>query len=274
MKSEIHKAPPSYVLGSVLSNRFVVGQLAKRGIYGRYRGTLLGLVWSFITPLLMLGIYTFVFGSILQIKWPDQGGGNLEFAAILFSGMLIHSLFAECLTQAPTLILANPQYVKKMIFPLESLVWVTLATAVFQALISVAILIFYLLLVGRDVSWTILLFPIPLAGLCLFCIGVGWLVSAIGVFVKDIAQVTGLLSTVLFFMAPILYPKTALPEQIQTFLYLNPITFPIEQFRVLVLWGQSPDWIGLAIYFSAAFVFSWATLAWFQKVRTGFADVL
>ena len=119
MKSEIHKAPPSYVLGSVLSNRFVVGQLAKRGIYGRYRGTLLGLVWSFITPLLMLGIYTFVFGSILQIKWPDQGGGNLEFAAILFSGMLIHSLFAECLTQAPTLILANPQYVKKMIFPLE-----------------------------------------------------------------------------------------------------------------------------------------------------------
>ena len=274
LKSKNHKASPSYVLGSALSNRFVVGQLSKRGIYGRYRGTLLGLVWSFITPLLMLGIYTFVFGAILQIKWPDQGGGSLEFAAILFSGMLIHSLFAECLTKAPTLILANPQYVKKMIFPLESLVWVSLATAVFQAVISVVILIFYLLLVGRDITWTVLLFPIPLAGLCLFCIGVGWLVSAIGVFVKDIAQVTGLFSTVLFFMAPILYPKTALPEQIQTFLYLNPITFPIEQFRVLVLWGQQPDWIGLGIYFSVAFIFAWVTLAWFQKVRTGFADVL
>ena len=204
-----------YIFQSLGQHRFVISQLAKRAVYGRYRGTVLGVLWSLLTPLLMLGLYTFVFGSVLKIRWPDQGGGQSEFAAILFSGMLIHSMFAECLNRASTVVVSNPQYVKKIVFPLEALSWVNLFSALFQALISTAILVSYLLIVKGAVPWTVVFFPLAFLALTLFCIGVGWLISSAAVYVKDIAQVMGLVSTVLFFMAPILYPKSALPEQIQ-----------------------------------------------------------
>jgi lipopolysaccharide transport system permease protein len=261
-------------LTSLVKHRFVIGQLSRRAILGRYRGTVLGLFWSLFTPLVMLGVYTFVFGKVLEVRWPDQGGGSLEFAAILFSGMIIHGILAECLTQASTLIASNPQYVKKVVFPLEALPWVTVISAFFQGLISTGVLVAYLLIVNGSLPGTAILFPLPLFSLTLVCIGIGWLIAATAVFLKDIAQVTGILSTILFFMAPILYPKTALPEGFQNILYLNPITFVIEQFRSVVLWGEMPDWSGLAIYTAVALIFCWGSLVWFQRSRRGFADVL
>ena len=272
--SQVHRLDPGYIFTSLAEHRFVVAQLSRRAILGRYRGTMLGLFWSLFTPLLLLAVYTFVFGTVLQIRWIDQGGGNLEFAAILFSGMLIHGILAECLTQASSLISANPQYVKKVVFPLEALAWVTVIGAFFQGLVSACVLGIYLLFVNGFVPWTIIFLPLPLFSLGLVCLGITWLVAATAVFLKDIAQVAGILTTILFFMAPILYPKTALPEQFQIFLYLNPITFVIEQFRDLALWGRLPNWAGLGIYTAAAFAFAWGSLAWFQKTRRGFADVL
>ena len=271
---QVHRSDSAYIFASLAEHRFVVAQLSRRAILGRYRGTILGLFWSLFTPLLLLAVYTFVFGTVLQIRWVDQGGGNLEFAAILFSGMLIHGILADCLTQASTLIVSNPQYVKKVVFPLEVLPWVTVISAFFQGLVSTCVLGIYLLFVNGTVPWTIIFLPLPLFSLWLVCLGVTWLVAATAVFLKDIAQVAGILSTILFFMAPILYPKTALPEQFQIFLYLNPITFVIEQFRDLVLWGRLPNWGGLAAYTVVALIFSWSSLAWFQKTRRGFADVL
>jgi len=272
--SRAGRSDSAYVFASLAEHRFVVAQLSRRAILGRYRGTMLGLFWSLFTPLLLLAVYTFVFGTVLQIRWVDQGGGNLEFAAILFSGMLVHGILAECLTQASTLIVSNPQYVKKVVFPLEALAWVTVIGAFFQGLVSTCVLGIYLLFVNGAVPWTIIFLPLPLFSLWLVCLGVTWLVAATAVFLKDIAQVAGILSTILFFMAPILYPKTALPEQFQIFLYLNPITFVIEQFRDLALWGRLPNWAGLGIYTAVAFAFAWGSLAWFQKTRRGFADVL
>jgi len=271
---QVRRSDLAYVFASLAEHRFVVAQLSRRAILGRYRGTMLGLFWSLFTPLLLLAVYTFVFGTVLQIRWVDQGGGNLEFAAILFSGMLIHGILAECLTQASSLISANPQYVKKVVFPLEALAWVTVIGAFFQGLVSTCVLGIYLLFVNGAIPWTIVFLPLPLFSLGLVCLGITWLVAATAVFLKDIAQVAGILTTILFFMAPILYPKTALPEQFQIFLYLNPITFVIEQFRDLALWGRLPNWTGLGIYTAAALVFSWGSLAWFQKTRRGFADVL
>ena len=271
---QARRSDPAYIFASLAEHRFVVAQLSRRAILGRYRGTMLGLFWSLFTPLLLLAVYTFVFGTVLQIRWVDQGGGNLEFAAILFSGMLIHGILAECLTQASSLISANPQYVKKVVFPLEALAWVTVIGAFFQGLVSTCVLGIYLLFVNGAIPWTIVFLPLPLFSLGLVCLGITWLVAATAVFLKDIAQVAGILTTILFFMAPILYPKTALPEQFQIFLYLNPITFVIEQFRDLALWGRLPNWTGLGIYTAAALVFSWGSLAWFQKTRRGFADGL
>ena len=269
-----YRADPLYIPGSIVEHRFVIGQLAKRAILGRYRGTVLGLLWSLVTPLLLLAVYTFVFGTILQVRWVSQSGGNAEFAAILFSGMLVHGILAECLTQASTLIVANPQYVKKVVFPLEALPWVTVISAFFQGVISTGILLAYLFFVQGGIPWTAVLFPIPLFVLAFVCIAAGWLISATAVYLKDIAQMMGLLSTVLFFMAPILYPKTALPVEFQNLLYLNPLTYIIEQFRAVVLWGQLPNWNGLALYGIASVAVAWMTLAWFQKTRKGFADVL
>ena len=269
-----YRADPLYIPGSIVEHRFVIGQLAKRAILGRYRGTVLGLLWSLVTPLLLLAVYTFVFGTILQVRWVSQSGGNAEFAAILFSGMLVHGILAECLTQASTLIVANPQYVKKVVFPLEALPWVTVISAFFQGVISTGILLAYLVFVQGGIPWTAVLFPIPLFVLAFVCIAVGWLISATAVYLKDIAQMMGLLSTVLFFMAPILYPKTALPVEFQNLLYLNPLTYIIEQFRAVVLWGELPNWNGLALYGIASVAIAWMSLAWFQKTRKGFADVL
>ncbi len=272
--NQAHRTDLAYILTSLVKHRFVIGQLSRRAILGRYRGTVLGLFWSLFTPLVMLGVYTFVFGKVLEVRWPDQGGGSLEFAAILFSGMIIHGILAECLTQASTLIASNPQYVKKVVFPLEALPWVTVISAFFQGLISTGVLVAYLLIVNGSLPGTAILFPLPLFSLTLVCIGIGWLIAATAVFLKDIAQLTGILSTILFFMAPILYPKTALPEGFQNILYLNPITFVIEQFRSVVLWGEMPDWSGLAIYTAVALIFCWGSLVWFQRSRRGFADVL
>ena len=272
--NQAHRTDLAYILTSLVKHRFVIGQLSRRAILGRYRGTVLGLFWSLFTPLVMLGVYTFVFGKVLEVRWPDQGGGSLEFAAILFSGMIIHGILAECLTQASTLIASNPQYVKKVVFPLEALPWVTVISAFFQGLISTGVLVAYLLIVNGSLPGTAILFPLPLFSLTLVCIGIGWLIAATAVFLKDIAQVTGILSTILFFMAPILYPKTALPEGFQNILYLNPITFVIEQFRSVVLWGEMPDWSGLGIYTAVALIFCWGSLVWFQRSRRGFADVL
>ncbi|MGB1774055.1 MAG: ABC transporter permease [Arenicellales bacterium] len=269
-----YRADPLYIPGSIVEHRFVISQLAKRAILGRYRGTVLGLLWSLVTPLLLLAVYTFVFGTILQVRWVSQSGGNAEFAAILFSGMLVHGILAECLTQASTLIVSNPQYVKKVVFPLEALPWVTVISAFFQGAISTGILLIYLFFVQGSIPWTAVLFPIPLFVLAFVCIAVGWLISATAVYLKDIAQMMGLLSTVLFFMAPILYPKTALPVEFQSLLYLNPLTFIIEQFRAVVLWGETPNWSGLSLYGIASVAIAWASLAWFQKTRKGFADVL
>ena len=272
--NQAHRTDLAYILTSLVKHRFVIGQLSRRAILGRYRGTVLGLFWSLFTPLVMLGVYTFVFGKVLEVRWPDQGGGSLEFAAILFSGMIIHGVLAECLTQASTLIASNPQYVKKVVFPLEALPWVTVISAFFQGLISTGVLVAYVWIVNEKLTWHVILFPLPLFSLTLVCIGIGWLIAATAVFLKDIAQVTGILSTILFFMAPILYPKTALPEGFQNILYLNPITFVIEQFRSVVLWGEMPDWSGLGIYTAVALIFCWGSLVWFQRSRRGFADVL
>jgi lipopolysaccharide transport system permease protein len=166
----------------------------------------------------------------------DQEGGTLEFAAFLFSGMIVHGVLAECLNQSATLISSNPQYVKKIVFPLEVLPWVTVISAFFQALISLFVLMCYQLIVEGSIPWTALLLPLPFAALALVCIGVGWFVSAAAVYFKDITQVAGILTTVLFFMAPILYPKDALPQTLQPLLYINPITFVIEQVGIFCCW--------------------------------------
>ena len=260
---------------SLFKRRELLWQFLLRNVKVRHRGSVLGALWLILNPLLMLGLYVFAFGVVFGGRFTDSPNeSTLDFALGIFLGLNVLGLVSGIIGASPGIIVGQPNFVKKVVFPLEALPWVTVISAFFQGVISTGILLAYLFFIQGGIPWTAVLFPIPLFVLAFVCIAAGWLISATAVYLKDIAQMMGLLSTVLFFMAPILYPKTALPVEFQNLLYLNPLTYIIEQFRAVVLWGELPNWNGLALYGIASVAIAWMSLAWFQKTRKGFADVL
>ncbi len=251
--------------------------MVKREVMSRYKGSFLGLFWSLINPILMLAVYTFVFSVVFKVRLDQDNGlydDKTSFALVLFAGLIIFNLFSECISRASGLILANINYVKKIIFPLEILPWVTLGSALFHAGISFLVLLAFLLATGHPIHWTVICLPVVILPLLLFIMGLMWLLTSIGVFVRDIGQFIGLILTAMLFMSPIFYPASALPESVRSYLFLNPLTFIIEQTRAVILAGNLPDWTGLAIYYIMALFTAWMGLVWFEKTRKGFADVL
>jgi lipopolysaccharide transport system permease protein len=249
--------------------------MTKREVLGRYRGSLMGLAWSFFNPVLMLTVYTFVFSVVFKARW-GMGGqeSKANFAIILFVGMIVHGLFAECVNRAPGLILSNVNYVKKVVFPLEILPWVAMGSALFHAAISLTVLLIAQLILTSSLPWTTILFPVAILPLVIATMGFAWLLSATGVFVRDIAQVTGIITTVLLFLSPVFYPMSALPNEYQGWLLLNPLTLVIEEARNVLIWGRILDWPRWGVSFVAGLTIAWAGFWWFQKTRKGFADVL
>jgi len=235
----------------------------------------MGVMWSFLNPMFMLIIYTFVFSNVFKARWGGSIPENkFEFAIMLFVGMIIHGLFAETLNRAPGLILSNTNYVKKVVFPLEILPVAVIGAALFHALVSVLVLTVFFIVLNGFVQWTIVFLPLVLCPLVLMTIGMAWALSSLGVFLRDVAQPIGMIMTALLFASPVLYPLTALPEYIRPWLMLNPLTFPIEQARRVIISGQIPNWEGLVIYTGLSISSAWIGYAWFQKTRKGFADVL
>ena len=264
----------SEVVNSLISNRALVYQLTRRNIQIRFRGAALGILWSLVTPILMLAMYTFVFGTILKVRWIQQQGGNLEFATILFSGLIVHTYFSECLQHSVDLITSNRQYVKKVIFPLTSLAWVAVLTSLFQAAISTAVLLLYLVLAQNTLHWTLIVVPFLFFPLMLIELGASWIIAATAVYLRDISQMIGLITLALLFVSPVFYERSMLPEAWQPWLYLNPITWIVEQMRGAVLYGELPDLGGYIIYTVVAFLVAWLGNVWFQRLRPGFADVV
>jgi lipopolysaccharide transport system permease protein len=266
-------SPPA-LLRSVWRNRELIIQMTAREVVGRYRGSLLGILWSFFHPVFMLTVYTFVFSVVFKARWPSGGDSKAEFALVLFAGMLVFNLFAECVNRSPGLILGNANYVKKVIFPLEILPIVSLGSAAFHAVVSLAVwLLFYLVLFGVPRA-TALWLPLVVLPLVLFTLGVSWLLAALGVFLRDVGQVIGLVTTTLMFLSPIFYPLSAMPADYQTLLLWNPLSLAIEQARDVLLWGAPPRFPALALQLALSGVLAWLGFAWFQKMRKGFADVI
>jgi len=273
-KTEVSEYAALGVFISLIENRSLVYQLTRRNIAIRFRGAALGVLWSLFTPILMLAVYTFVFGTILEIRWIEQKGGNLEFATILFSGLIIHSYFSECLQSSVQLITDNRQYVKKVVFPLEALAWVAILTSLFQVAVSTGVLLLYLLLVQGALSWTIIFLPIILAPLMLFALGISWIISSTAVYLRDIGQLVGPITLILLFVSPIFYPVSSIPSEFQFLLYLNPITWVVDQVRNAMLWGLTPYIQGYLVYLVFAFLVSWIGFSVFKKLRPGFSDVV
>lgn len=270
-----HPTSPLTMLKGLVRHRQLIWQMTKREVVGRYRGSIMGLAWSFFNPILMLLVYTFVFSVVFKMRW---GAGaetsKAEFAIVVFVGMIVHGLFAECVNRAPGLILSNTSYVKKVVFPLEILPWVAMGSALFHTVISLAVLLIFYLIITLSVPSTAILFPLVIFPLVWVTMGCAWFLSATGVFVRDIAHTTGILTTVLMFMSPVFYPMTAVPEGFRVWLLLNPLTFIIEEARNVLIWGQLPNFVGLAIYAAASVIVAWIGFWWFQKTRKGFADVM
>ncbi len=274
IKSLAHTGP-HMVVRSLTGNWDLAWEMTKRSILGRYRGSFMGLLWSFFNPLLMLAVYTFVFGVIFQARWSESSGSMADFALILFTGLVVFNIFSECIIQAPGTIIANSNYVKRVVFPLEILSWVNIGTSLFHAAMSLVVLLVFYFIVNVSVQWTCIFLPLVLLPLIFLTLGFSWFLSSLGVYVRDVSHLVAIGTTVLMFMSPIFYPLKSVPVILRPLIeYLNPLTFIIVQARKVVLWGMMPDWTYFFIYLLFSIVIAWLGLVWFESTRKGFADVL
>lgn len=269
----------NYSLGklarSLAVNRELLIRLAKREYAARFRGSIMGLAWAVLTPLALAIAYTFVFAGVFKLRWV---GGDADagpsFAVNLIVGLAIHGMFAECLGRAPNLIVSSPSYVTKVVFPLEILSFTILLPAIVTAIVTlIAVVIINFALTGR-LNATLLLCPFVLGPYALFIAALIMIVSAVGVFLRDLTQIVGLIIPLSLFLSPVMYPIDAVPPAIRHFMMLNPLTFPIEQLRLIILAGKLPDWAGLAIYALLSLAALALAYGAFQRLRKGFSDVI
>lgn len=270
-----HPSSPRALYQSLWENRQLIAQMTQREVAGRYKGSALGLAWSFFNPVFMLLVYTFVFSEIFNSHWSSGDINNkTQFALILFVGMIVLNLFAEVSNRAPGLIVGNVNFVKKVVFPIEILPVVAMGAALFHAGISLLVLLATFAVFNGYLNLTAIFIPLIWLPLVILVLGLAWILASLGVFLRDTGQTIGIITTIFMFLAPVFYPISAVPARYRGFIMANPLTFIIEQSRDVIIWGRAPDWWGLALYSTVALVFAWGGYAWFQKTRKGFADVL
>jgi len=265
---------PQYVPGSLARHWGLVKQMARRDIVDRYRGSMLGLLWSFFNPVAMLLIYTFVFSYVLGTSWPGSEGGAIAYALNLFAGLTVYSLFSESVTRAPSLIVSNANLVKKVVFPLEILPWVTMASSAFHALVSYAVLLLFVVVVTKTLHPAAFLVPLLVLPVMLLGLGFSWFLASMGVFLRDLPHTVGLAVMALMFVSPVFYPLGAVPEAARKILALNPLAPLIEQARAMAVLGTFPDAAHWLVLLIGSFVVAWAGLAWFMRTKHAFADVV
>jgi lipopolysaccharide transport system permease protein len=250
-------------------------KLLRRDFAERYRGSYLGLLWSLLLPLLSLLVFTFFFGVIFQMRWAGRNDASLgDLALILFVGMALYNFLAECLSRAPGLILAHQNYVKNVVFPLEMLPAVMVASTLLTLTATSLVILLLQATLGSGLSWTALLLPVMVLPLMLFVLGLSGFLASLGVYIRDIQQLIIPLVQLMMFLSPVFYPVAALPEAMRPWLQLNPLALTIEQTRGIILFGQAPDWIPYLLSLAAGGLMALLGAWWFAHTRRGFADVL
>ncbi|WP_420412676.1 ABC transporter permease [Roseibium sp.] len=257
----------------------IAAPLFRRDMLARYRGSIMGLAWTFFVPLLMLAIFTFMFGTVFQMRWAAKGAapatnGSLGFALTLFIGLITHSFISEVITRAPSIIVSNANMVKRLVFPLEIFPVMVVSTALLQYFVGLFIFLGFQLFVTGSISIGTLWLPVIILPFTILLCGISWLIAGASVYLRDIGQLMGLAATVLLFMSPVFYPISMLPDHLWPIFMFNPLTFIIEQSRVVVFTTDPPDWTGLLIYYVIALGVAGAGFAAFQRMRRGFSDVL
>lgn len=262
----------SYLLP--LNKADLIYQFARRDIEAKFRQSWLGMAWLLLAPMLMLAIYTLVFRHIFQVRWSPPNEGNLAFALRLYTGLVIFNFFAECINRAPHLMLEQPHLIKKVVFPLEILPWASVLSASVQLWLGGVILMALHLLGLGALPISALTLPLVWLPLLPLCLGLSWLLASLGVFIRDIGQVVGLVMSALVFISPVFFPAEVLPRKVQEWIWLNPLAPIMTQTRQVLLQGQWPDWSGWITSLVACSVLAVIGAALFQRLREGFSDVL
>jgi lipopolysaccharide transport system permease protein len=271
-----HWLNPITLLRDLLKHRDLIYQFARREIEGRYKGSYLGLFWSFITPLVMLGVYTFIFGVVFKARWPHERGGEslAEFALVMFAGQLAFQAFGEPVSRAAALIVSVPNFVKKVVFPLQILPLAVVVATVYHVGIGLLIALAASFIVHGSVPWTVFLLPLSLLPLAMLGLGCSWILASLGVYLRDVGYFVGVSLQALFFATPIFYPLTAIPEVYRQWIMLNPLTTMVELVRSHLILGT----VGEPVIWLTAFAIGGLAMicgyAWFMVTRKGFADVL
>lgn len=236
---------------------------------------MLGLGWTVINPLMMLVLYTFAFAGILKTRWPGaEEMGGVGYAINLFAGLIVFNFFSEIAGRAPSLIVQHSNLVKKVVFPLPIFAWVAVLSALIQLFLSYLILLIAVAAFYGRLNFSSLAFPLIVGSFVPFLLGLCWFLSAVGVYIRDLSQLMTLIISLSLFLSPIFYPASALPDYLAWLMWMNPLTFVIEQSRLVLIVGTWPDWLGLLQYTVLSTCFAAMGLFWFQRVRKGFADVL
>lgn len=262
---------PLRIIQDLIVRRDLLFQLVKRDVLLRYRGAMFGVLWIFLSPLLMLAIFAFVFGQIFQARWPQSDGG-VPFWILLYGGLIAFNLFSETVSRSPTAVRSYPSYVKKIIFPVEILPVVPLGASLVHVVFNLLILVSVLAFTGF-LHVSILLFPILLLPLVFFSLGLAWFLSAWGVFIKDMTQIVPVFVQMLLFLSPVFYPVSVLPQGLQSFYMYNPIGAVIEACRAVIV-GNEVSWISWGSVFGLSILVFILGHAFFQHSREEFADVL
>lgn len=262
---------PLRISADIWHNRYLLGQLVKRDVLLRYRGAMFGVLWIFLSPLIMLAIFAFIFGQIFPARWPQQESG-IPFWLLLYSGLIAFNLFAETISRAPTSVRGFPSFVKKIIFPVNILPVVPLGAALVHGAFNFLILLAALTLAGH-LHPGILLFPLLVTPLLLLALGLSWFLAAWGVFIKDMTQIVPVFVQMLLFLSPVFYPVSAVPAMLRPIYQYNPLGVVIETSRAAVI-GQPIEWGTWGMALVACLVVAILGYAFFQHSRDEFADAL
>ena len=271
----VMKIPKLRFVLSLLKHRDLLFRLTERAVATRYKGSALGFGWSLLQPIVMLSVYTFVFSTIFKSRWSGmEGAGSLGYALNLFVGLIVFNVFADCLGSSPGLVVNNKNYATKVIFPLELLGATTLGSAMFQAITSIFILIFFELAVFQRVPATLIFIPLVFLPLLLGCLSLSWLLSSLGVFLRDLEQLTPMLLSIGMFLSAVFYPVSSLPERFQPLMHFNPLALIIEQTRLVAVNGVLPQAHYIIFGTIIGLILCEISFRFFQRARRGFADVL
>ncbi|OBZ07845.1 hypothetical protein A8L34_24750 [Bacillus sp. FJAT-27264] len=251
-------------------------ELTKRDFQQRYKGSVLGVIWAMLSPLLMLGVYSFIFVSVFKSKWGDSSiqDGNMLYTMMIFAGLIPFQIFSESVNRSVNVLSQSSNYIKKVVIPIEIIPFSIVFSTIINSFFSVALLVIGKIMFLSTPNWTFIFIPLILIPIMILSLGASLIVAALGIYLRDLVYVVGLLVNILFYMSPIFYSAEAIPERFRFFIHLNPIAPIITQFRNVFINGQLFSVSSYITSLLVSIIVFLLGLSIFNYLRKGFADVI